>query len=239
MEEHKIGQFFGIGLGPGDPELLTLKALRVIKNSPVIAFPIKAVNEASYALSIVSDFIDMERQQLLPLLFPMTKNKEIIKQQWKEATEAVFRYLQQGKDVAFLTEGDPLFYSTFIHLRQYMGLLHPEVAVQSIPGISSIFGAAASLHLPLADGDAQVGIIPATRNKDHMKKAIEQHETIIFLKIAKVLDLLVDVLIETNTLEKAAIVTKATSNEEIIYKNVLDLKGKELPYLSLMVVKRT
>ncbi|MCK9906148.1 precorrin-2 C(20)-methyltransferase, partial [Frankia sp. Cpl3] len=142
--------------------------------------------------------------------------------------------LKAGKDVAFVTEGDPLLYSTFIHMMRLIQEAHPEVEVQSVPGISSVNGAASRLGLPLADGDDQLAIVPATEDYEAMKKAIIQHDCTIFIKVAKVLDMMIAILRELNLIDKAAVATKVTSGEEMIWRNVEELEGTELEYLTLM-----
>ncbi len=234
----KQGRLFGIGVGPGDPELITLKAYRILQASPVIAFPQKRTGEASYAYSIIETHLNPAEKERLGLVFPMTKQVEVLKREWTKTASLVWQKLSEGKDVAFITEGDPLLYSTFIHLSRQIKQLHPEVEIITIPGISSIHAAAARLQLPLADGDEQIAIVPAVHHPVALRKAIREHDTVVFLKIAKVLPLLLDLLEEENLLDKAMIISKATSNEEQIWYDLRQLRGQKLPYLSLMVVKK-
>ncbi|MNH32341.1 Cobalt-precorrin-2 C(20)-methyltransferase [compost metagenome] len=140
--------------------------------------------------------------------------------------------------MAFVTEGDPNLYSTFIHLARLMQELHPEVPVVSVPGISSVLGAAAALEQPLADGNQRVGIIPATEDREALKEALLHHDTIVFLKVAKALDTVLDVLDELGLGGKASVVTKVTSPYETVWRDARKLRGMELEYLSLMVVSK-
>jgi precorrin-2/cobalt-factor-2 C20-methyltransferase len=236
--KESIGTLYGIGVGPGDPELITVKAFRLMKESPVIAYPKKRMGGKSYALEIAELYLDTEEKEMLGLVFPMTKDKATLEKEWNKTVAACWSYLREGKDVAFLTEGDPNLYSTFIHMARLMQELYPEVSIRTVPGISSILGAASQLQLPLADGDEQVAIIPATDNREAMKKAIQEHDTVLFLKVAKVMDIMIDVLEELNLTDKASVVTKVTSPHELIWRNVRSLKGQELEYLTLMAVKK-
>jgi precorrin-2/cobalt-factor-2 C20-methyltransferase len=233
-----VGVLYGVGVGPGDPELITVKAFRILKSSPVIAYPKKRSGSKSYALTIAETYVNTEEKEMVGLVFPMTKDKETLEKQWNKTVETVWRHLREGKDVAFVTEGDPLLYSTFIHMMRLMNELHPEVRIQSVPGISSINGAASRLGLPLADGDEQLAIVPATEDYTAMRKAIEEHDCVIFIKVAKVLDMMIDILRELALLDKAAVATKVTSHEEMIWRRVEELAGVELEYLTLMVVKK-
>ncbi|MFP3123241.1 precorrin-2 C(20)-methyltransferase [Ectobacillus funiculus] len=232
-----LGTLYGLGVGPGDPELLTVKAFRKLKESHVIAYPKKQKGSKSYAQKIIDVYVQPGEKEMLGLVFPMTKDSVILERKWSETVESVWEKLQEGKDVAFVTEGDPLLYSTFIHMMRLMQERHPEAAIEVVPGISSMNGAASRLGLPLADGDDHVAIIPARDDYDAMKRAIEEHDCVIFIKVAKVIDLMLAVLKELNLLSKASVVTKVTSDEEIIWK-ADELQGAELEYLTLMVVRK-
>jgi len=114
---------------------------------------------------------------------------------------------------------------------------HPEAPIQVIPGISSINGAASRLGIPLADGDEHVAIVPAREDYETMKKVLMENDCVIFIKVAKVIDFMVGLLKELDLLEKASVVTKVTSDEEIIWK-ASELEGADLQYLTLMVVRK-
>ncbi|WP_248930101.1 precorrin-2 C(20)-methyltransferase [Paenibacillus hamazuiensis] len=234
----KTGTLYGIGVGPGDPELITVKAFRMLKECPVIAYPKKRMGAKSYALEIVELYVNTAEKEMLGLVFPMTKDQATLDREWNKTVDLCWQHLQAGRDVAFVTEGDPNLYSTFIHMARLMQELHPEVPIRSVPGISSVLGAAARLGVPLADGDDQVAIVPATGDRDEMKRAIEEHETVVFIKVAKVLDMMIEILEELRLSEKASVVTKVTSPQELVWRDVRELKGQELEYLTLMVVRK-
>lgn len=237
-ERKTIGTLYGVGVGPGDPELITVKAYRMIRECPVVAYPKKRKGGKSYAHEIVELYVNPDEKEMLGLIFPMTKDPVVLEREWGKTVEACWEALKEGKDVAFVTEGDPNLYSTFIHLARLMRELHPEVPISSIPGISSVLGAAAALDIHLADGDEQVGIIPATADKKAMRQAIEHHDTIVFIKVAKVLDLMLELLDEMGLGGKASVVTKVTSPYELVWRDARELRGQELEYLSLMVVSK-
>ncbi len=232
-----IGTLYGLGVGPGDPELITVKAFRKLKESPVIAYPKKRKGSKSYAHRIIDVYVKPGEKDMLGLVFPMTKDPVILEREWTKTVEIVWEKLQEGKDVAFVTEGDPLLYSTFIHMMNLMKELHPEVDIKTVPGISSINGAASRLGIALAEGDDHVAIIPARDDYEAMKKVIQENDCVIFIKVAKVIDLMLEVLRELDLLDKASVVTKVTSDEEIIW-DVRELENVELEYLTLMVVRK-
>jgi precorrin-2/cobalt-factor-2 C20-methyltransferase len=122
-------------------------------------------------------------------------------------------------------------------MMKLMQELHPEVEMKTVPGISSFNGSASRLGIALADGDDHVAIVPARDDYEAMKKAIEDHDAVVFIKVAKVIDLMITVLRDLDLLDKASVVTKATSDEEVIWK-VSELEGVELEYLTLMVVRK-
>lgn len=232
-----IGTLYGLGVGPGDPELITVKAFRTLKESPVIAYPKKRKGSKSYAHQIIDVYVNPNEKEMLGLVFPMTKDPVILEREWTNTVETVWEKLREGKDVAFVTEGDPLLYSTFIHMMKLMKQIHPEVPIRTVPGISSINGAASRLGLPLAEGDDHVAIIPARDDYHAMKKALVENDCVIFIKVAKVIHLMLEVLRELDLLDKASVVTKVTSKEEIIW-DITELDHAELEYLTLMVVRK-
>jgi precorrin-2/cobalt-factor-2 C20-methyltransferase len=192
----------------------------------------------SYALAIAELYVDTREKEMLGLTFPMTKDREALERKWEMTVEAVWDRIRQGKDVAFVTEGDPMIYSTYIHLMRLMKERHPEVEALSVPGISSVNASASRLGVPLADGDEQVAIVPATDDNEAMRRAVETHDCVVFIKVAKVIDLMLSVLRDLGLVHKAAVLTKVTSAEEMIWRNVEELEGRELEYLTLMVVRK-
>lgn len=153
--------------------------------------PEKRKGSKSYAHQIVEVYIRPEEKEMLGLVFPMTKDQTILDREWNKMIEEVWKKVKDGKDVAFVTEGDPLLYSTFIHMMKLMKELHPEVEMKTISGISSFNGSASRLGIALADGDEHVAIVPARDDYEAMKKAIEDHDAVVFIKVAKVIDLMI------------------------------------------------
>ena len=232
-----IGTLYGLGVGPGDPELITVKAFRKLQECPVIAYPKKLKGSKSYAHRIVEMYIQPSEKEMLGLVFPMTKDEETLRIEWAKSVEMIYTYLAKGQDVAFVTEGDPMLFSTFIHLMKLMKETHADVPIETVAGISSFNGSANRLGIPLADGDDHVAMIPATENMEDMRRVLETHDAVVFIKVAKVLNEMLDLLEEMDLLYGVHVVTKVTSDEEVIW-NVDELRGVELNYLSCMVVRK-
>ncbi|GMA48767.1 precorrin-2 C(20)-methyltransferase [Alicyclobacillus contaminans] len=232
------GTLYGIGVGPGDPELITVKAYRLLQTCPVIAYPRKRSGSRSYAADIVEQYVDRQTKTMLGLVFPMTRDETVLEQYWNTTVQSLWEHLRQGRDVAFVTEGDPLLYSTFIHVLRQMQAQHPEVPVVSVPGVSSVNAAANRLGLPLADGDEWVAIVPATDDRDAMRDALLRNDCVVFLKVAKVLSTILQLLEELDMVDGAFVCSHVTSARERIWRNVREVAQAELPYLTLMVVKR-
>ena len=234
----KPGTLYGVGVGPGDPELVTVKAYRLMQTSSVIAYPNKRMGGKSYALEIVELYVDPTEKTMLGLVFPMTKDEDVLQRHWADTVAKIWSYLSEGQDVVFVTEGDPMLYSTFIHMSRLMRQEYPEVNVVSVPGVSSVNAAASRLGVPLADGDEVVAIVPANGDMSAMREALLTHDCVVFLKVAKVLDDMIALLADLQLVDKAMVCTKVTSSGERVWQNVRELQGASLNYLTLMVVRK-
>jgi len=232
------GTFFGVGVGPGDPELITIKAQRILRQAPVICLPKSREEGASYVRTLVSHLIDPARQQMVELVFPMTKDRAVLSQHWAAALEQVLVPLRNGQDVAFVTEGDPFIYSTFMHLHGLVRKYHPEVPVQVIPGVSSINASAAAAGLPLVDGAERLAVLPATYEGEQLAEVLRLFDTVVLLKVNRVFDRVLGVLEEMDLAGQAVYVKRCGSAEQEVVWDVRTLRGKELDYLSLLIVRK-
>ena len=238
-QNQKIGKLYGVGVGPGDPQLITLKAYNLLRQVSVVCVPQGNPDEAGYTWNIVKDLLkDKGSQEILNLHFPMTHNARELQKYWGQAIEAMWQRLSQGQDCAFVTEGDPLLYGTFVHVYRLIQERYPQVGIEIIPGISSILAAAARTQLPLADGDETVAILPATVSSEVIRVALSNFDTIILIKINRVMDTILNLLKEFNLLEKAVFVSKVTSPDEEIIRQVSELGQRRLEYMSLIIVRK-
>ncbi len=158
--DKKIGTLYGISVGTGDPELITVKGLRILQNSPIVAFPAGINGKDGVAQTIIQEYLQ-PHQQILPLSFPYTLSQPDLTQAWQNVTEQVWRYLQQGFDVAFACEGDISFYSTFTYLASTLKKLYPQIKIDRIAGVCSPMATASVLGLPLTMQHEKLVVLPA------------------------------------------------------------------------------
>ncbi len=233
---HPLGTLYGIGVGPGDPELISLKGLRLLKSAPVVAFP-AGIQGMGVAQQIVSQWLSPE-QIKLPLHFPYVQDRVTLEQAWQQAADQVWYYLQQG-DVAFVCEGDVSFYSTFTYLAQTLQQHHPEAQVQTIPGICSPLAAAAALALPLTTGSDRLAILPALYTVDELESVLAWADVVVLLKVSSVYEQVWSVLKEHHLLEHSYVVERATLPQQVIYQDLRDRPHLKLPYFSLLIIQVT
>lgn len=238
ISEKQVGTLYGVGVGPGDPELITLKAQRILRRVPVLCLPKSRAEGESYALSFVSELIDADRQEVLLLVFPMTKDRAILSAHWEAALEQVVSRLRTGQDLAFVTEGDPSIYSTFMHLHALLRERHPDIPVEVIPGVSSINAAAAVTGQPLVDGAERLAVLPATYEGEGLEEVLRQFDTIVLLKVNQVFDRVLATLESLNLAEKSVYVRRCGSPQEEVVRDIRSLRGKDLDYLSLLIVRK-
>jgi precorrin-2/cobalt-factor-2 C20-methyltransferase len=234
----QLGTFWGVGVGPGDPELLTLKAHRILTQSPVVCIPKQGFSTDGYSYNIVKGFLDGTKQELVELIFPMTKDIEKLRPYWDENLSAIMQRISTGKDCAFITEGDPLLYSTFTNIYQLLSHRHPEVPVRVVPGVTSISGVSAQAMVPLAHGNERIAIIPATYGDPRLRQVLEEFDSIALMKVNSVFDQALDLLEELGLVDCAVYIKKATAGEEEVIRDIRSLRGKKLEYLSMLLVKK-
>ena len=233
-----IGQLYAVGVGPGDPELLTIRASRILSQVPVIFTPQKDSKSKSYARRIIAGLLREPEQRVIELIFPMQKNVGRLADYWEKAAETIWRHLSNGEDCAFVTEGDPFLYGTFIHIWETLQKSHPEIEVEVIPGISSISAAAARALIPLASGGERIAILSATCEDKAIKEALQNFDTVVLLKISTRFDQILSILEELSLVNRCVYVRRCTTEDEEIIRDISKLKGQKLDYLSLLIVRR-
>ncbi|HJV64539.1 MAG TPA: precorrin-2 C(20)-methyltransferase [Geomonas sp.] len=229
---------YAVGVGPGDPELLTRKAERILRSVDVICAPTGAAEAGSYALSIVEEFIDRSRQEVLVQLFPMVKDQQGLDPFWEQAADQVAERVAAGKDVAFITIGDPFLYSTYLYIHRILLAKYPDIRIEVVPGISSILASSAVSGTPLGLGAERIAILPATYENAELKRTLEEFDTVILMKVNRVFDRVYSVLKELGLEQRAAFVRRVGSSEEEVHFDLAALAGKKLDYLSMLIVRK-
>lgn len=230
------GTLYGVGLGPGDPELITVKAARIIERTRVLAVPVKARDAASFARAIAGDRITPQHE-VLALTFPMRSDPDVLRPHWEKAASTVLSRLEDGEDVAFLCEGDPFTFGTFVHVFRQVVRTRPEVPVEVVPGVTAYNAAAARTLTPLATGDDRICVLPATYGVDMVDAMLEKFDTVVLLKVKPVIDELVDLLDKKGLTSHAVFIHRVGTDDEQVVTEVGSLKGKKLDYLSLMLAR--
>lgn len=231
-----IGSLYGISVGTGDPELITVKGLRLLQNSPVVAFPSGLRGEPGMAEKIVSQWLKPEQVQL-SLNFPYVQDEQILLDAWELAAQTVWEYLQTGLDVVFACVGDVSFYSTFTYLAQILKKLYPHVTVAVIPGVCSPMAAAAVLGIPLTIKDEKLAVLPAIYSMAELETALEWAEVVVLMKVNSVYVKVWEILQQRDLLKSSFIVEKATSEQMILHSDLTDLMNLKLPYFSILIVQ--
>ena len=234
----KIGRLYGVGVGPGDPELLTLRAYNLLSRIPIIFIPLKDEKSTSYARSVIKNLVKESEGKVIGVVLPMLRDKEQLTDYWLKAAESIWQYINKGQDCAFINIGDPLLYGTFIHILETLKKSHPEIEVEVIPGISSISAAAARTVVPLASNDERIAIISGNRADKVIREALDNFDTVVFIKMNKVFDRLLAILEELNLIEKCVYVKRCTTQDEEIIRDISKLKGKKVDYFSLLIVRK-
>ena len=234
----------GIGVGPGDVELLTVKAVKAINNADIIMCPASNESRPSIALAVVSPIIDKSKnQEIIKLIFPMTKDKDILKTSWKKNAKIMAETVLTGKNVVYLTVGDPFLYSTWIYMHKDLKENYPDMDISVIPGIVSMFTFAAKVGVSVAEGAEKVAIIPSCYDLSSVKEIAKHSESMIFLKDGRYFDQVIDLVREAGFSADSifAIGQDLGTDHEIVRKLTL---GEVTPdtltskYFSIMVIKR-
>lgn len=234
-DDKRFGTLYCIGVGPGDPELLTLKAARIIKSSPVIFTPKAEGTCDSIAFDIAKQYIDPTRQKIVHPAFPIGVGKPP-DEVWDAAVEDIASYLRSGDDVAFLAQGDPMVYSSASYIMEKTKARHPEFNVESVPAVTSITAAAARAQFPLLSHGERLAVWPAMYGLDNLKIALEQYDTIVLMKVNRQAIETVLELKAEGFVKSATLVTKATTPQEKVVYDIDSIANEKPQYFSLMVI---
>ncbi len=234
-----LGKLYGIGVGPGAPDLVTLRAYNLIRSLPVLAVPRPNPYASSLAFRIMSPHIDPEhKQEHLFLEFPMTKDPEILIPAWNKAFAEIETVLKRGEDIGFVTQGDPFLYSTFIYVHDTLKEKYPELSIEVVPGVSSVMAVPIVAGMPLVDGQERLAVIPASYGLESIRRALQDFDAIVLMKVSSVIEGLITLLEEEGLLDAAYYVERATTDEQRIVRDLRELRGNRCIYFSMVVINK-
>lgn len=233
----RYGRLIGASLGPGDPQLITRRGWAALQSGARWLYPIKKAEEHSYALDIVVRGGLKVPLDAEALVFPMTRNAEILAKAWTRAATRTVELLAAGRDLVFLVEGDASTFATFGHLARVVRELVPDIEVETIPGVSSFAAAAARINATLAEEDDTLAVIPAAYGVALIDHLLDEFDTLILLKVKPLLDEVLELLERRGLLATSCFIEKVGSPDERVVSDVLKLKGEKVNYLSLILVK--
>lgn len=236
MPPSALGTLYGVGLGPGDPDLITVKGLRILQRAEIIAFPAGLAGKAGIAEQIAAQWIQ-PHQTTLSLTFPYVQDDARLEQAWCDAAQTVWPYLAAGRDVVFLCEGDISFYSTFTYLAERVQHLYPEAQVKAIPGVCSPMAAAAAAGRPLTIRGQRLIVMPALYAVTDLATLLTLADVTVLMKVKSVYETVWTLLHERNLLDQSYVVEWVGWPHERIYRDLGDRPTLELSYFSLLIIE--
>ena len=223
------GKLYGVGVGPGDPELITQKAARIIRQAHVVAVPDRG-SGGQTARAIAGELL--EGKEILTCATPMVRDREKVQAAYRRAAEDICALLEAGKDVAFLTLGDPTVYSTYIYIHRLVE--QAGYPTEIVPGVPSFCAAAAKLGVSLCQGEERLLVVPASHPVDD---CLEVQANLLFMKAGRDLPALKEKLAGAGLLEQAALVSNCGMEGERICTRLAEENGGE-GYFSVVLVRR-
>lgn len=233
-----LGTLYGIGVGPGDPDLLTLKAVKILGRVGHVFAASSSSNDYSLALDIVRDHLPREVPVSF-LDFPMTFNKDRLEEAWRANCETVVERLEAGVHTAFLTLGDPMTFSTFIYLLRKIRNRLPQVPVEIVPGITSYQAAAACAAVALAEAEETLTVISGAKGGERLPEVLPFSDNVVLMKAYKQFPQILQKIRDLGLQDRVCFVSRCGLDGQIVEKDFAALESLKPHYLSLLIVKKT
>jgi precorrin-2/cobalt-factor-2 C20-methyltransferase len=231
LDQAMTGKLYGVGLGPGDPELMTLRAHRLIAGATVVAYPALA-GAASFARSIAADVIPSDAHEIV-MDVPMSVERAPAQAAYDKGAAEIAEVLEAGNDVICLCEGDPFFYGSFMYL---FARLSEQFEVEVVPGVTSITTCAARAGMPLAARNERLTILPGPLPEDELRARIEGAESVAIMKVGRHLAKIKGVIDGLGLTERAVYVERASLPEEVVLP--LADAPEKAPYFSMILLTK-
>ena len=230
-------KLYAIGVGPGSPDLLTVRAAEILRRVPIVFAPLSAMGTTSRALEVGGPYLDPSRQQIVELSFPMEKEQDELEEDWEEAAGQIAEHLAPDKEGAYIAIGDISLYATFAYVQRLLARDYPQLQIEIVPGIPSFSGVAALLGSPYATADDRIAILPATFGRDNLRQVFRDFETIILMKVNRVLEEVIDALEAEGLADQAVFVTKCGMPDQEVVTDLRSLRFAPRPsYFSIIMV---
>jgi len=235
MNNNQPGKLIGVGVGPGDPELMTLKAFRLLQQVDVICYLTNNDN-ISQAKMIASDAIDARKSPAIEIgiVMPMSKDRTLANQAYDDGAARVQQQLEQGKDVVFICEGDPLFFGSFSYLLER---LQDQFVCEVVPGITSINAASSALVSPLTALTDSFAVVSGRHSDEFLRQTLSEHDSVVIMKAGQSRPHILAALASTGLMQDASYLEYISREQQIIEKDVTKLADEVGPYFSLFVVR--
>lgn len=232
------GILYGIGVGPGDPDFITLKAVKILSTVDMVFAASSAKNSHSQAVEIVKPHLKASVPiQMIP--FPMTRSRQTMEGAWQENARTVIKVLEQGKNAAFITLGDCMTYSTYGYMLKHIRKLAPHIEICSIPGITSYQAAAARINTPLVEGEQSLVLVSGVTGGDKFREISDYADNVVFLKAYKNTGDIAKALDEAGMRDKSVGIVKCGLEGEQLIRNINVFQEKKPDYWTLIISKKS
>ncbi|WP_228416903.1 cobalt-factor II C(20)-methyltransferase [Terrisporobacter hibernicus] len=230
-----MAKFYGIGTGPGDSSLVTVKAVNTLKKLDILYTPESKKGGESLALSIVDEYLP-ESLEIKSRHFPMNFNGTEKIQVWNSVSGEIVEDVKKGKNVGFVTLGDPMIYSTYVYV---MERLMEYIEVETIPGISSFSNIASNQNFPLVMDTDPLIVIPCTMEEDKIDEALEKYDCLVLMKVYKKINMVIDKLKKHDLIDHAILVSNSSQDKEEVFTNLRDEHiDEKISYFSTILVNK-
>ena len=230
-----MAKFYGIGTGPGDSTLVTIKAVNTIKMLDILYTPEPKKGGDSLALSIVKEYVP-DTVEIKQRHFPMNNDSVEKMASWDAIAAEIKDDVKAGKEVGFITLGDPMIYSTYVY---FMERLMDEIEVETIPGISSFSNIASNQNFPLVMDADPLMVIPCTMEEEKIDAALQTYDCFVLMKVYKNFKEIVQKLEKYDLIDSAILVSNSSQDREVVYKDLRDVHLQEkISYFSTILVNR-
>jgi precorrin-2/cobalt-factor-2 C20-methyltransferase len=217
---------------------MTLQAKEAVEKATVIFYPRGNSTDESMALNTIEPFMRKDAR-VEELMFPMTKDRNVLEYHWSVNAKKVADVLVAGQDAAFVTIGDSTWYSTYVYVVKTLRELLPDAPIETIPGISSFSAAAAMVDEALGEGKQRVAVVPVNREISNVRDALENFDTIVLLKVGSKLNRLVALLEEMKLIDHAVFLSYIGTEDERVETDLRKFRNQTAGYMSLIIVKKS